>query len=398
MKLSIHLATVSFVLLLAGCKQEKRVDTTPWGTVIGDTAVEEGHFSLDDIMSGGEIIVLTMSGPDTYYDYRGRAMGDQYLLCERFAQHIGVSVRVEVCADTLSMIKKLKAGDADMIVCPLPSRMIKLGGIAFLRAGDEKSGGRWVVRRDSRELAAAVDRWYKPGLLAEIKKEESRLLSANSVRRRVYSPMLDRSAGVISKYDGLFKRYARQAGMDWRLMAAQCYQESCFDPQAVSWAGARGLMQIMPATADHLGLPRSMMHDPESSIAASAKYMAEMGAKFRDVPRAEQRMYFALACYNGGYFHIRDAMALAKKNGKNPHDWEHVSQYVLGLSDPKYYRDPVVKYGYMRGTETVDYVARIRSRYEQYRGMTGGGGSFGIGIGSDNQMPHKASRKHRFSI
>ena len=392
----IYWGLLCLLLFLSGCQQKKTVTTTPWGTVIGDTLVDDGNFSLDDIVSNGELIVLTVSGPHTYYDYHGHGMGDQYLLCEKFAQHLGVSVRVDVCADTTEMIGKLNRGDADLIGCPLSNKLLKAKGLVACGAGNDSL--HWAVRQDSRELARALDDWYEQKMLAEVQREEDYLLSTRSIRRHVYSPMLNGAAGVISKYDGLFKRYSSEARVDWRLMAAQCYQESCFDPNAVSWAGARGLMQIMPTTADHLGLPRSMMHDPEANIAASARYMAEMGAKFRDVPSAEQRMYYALACYNGGYHHIRDAMALARKYGRDPYRWDDVAQYVLRLSDPQYYRDPVVKYGYMRGKETVGYVSGIRQRFEQYRGKTGGGGSFGIGGGGDNLTPHRSTHKHKYKI
>lgn len=395
----IYISIIVFVAALCGCGGGKpQTETTPWGTVVGDTAAEQGRFSLDDIVAGGEIIVATLSGQKTYYEYHGRILGDQYMLCERFAQHIGVAVRAELCADTVEMIAKLLAGDVDMVVCPLSESAARAGDMTFLKAGDDSKKEFWTVRKDSRELAEAVNGWYKPTLLADVRREQDFLFSTRSVKRKVYSPMLNRASGVISHYDGYFRQYARQAGMDWRLMAAQCYQESCFDPNAVSWAGARGLMQIMPTTADHLGLARSMMNNPEANIAASSRYMAELAGKFRDVPSAEQRMYFALACYNGGYHHIRDAMALVRKNGGNQYSWDEVSKYVLRLSDPVYYRDPVVKYGYMRGSETVDYVAKIRSRYEQYRGMTGGGGAFGIGRGGDSQTPHRATHKHKYKI
>ena len=390
----LYWTIVCVLLSLASCQQKQTPTVTPWGTVVGDTAVDAGNFSLDDIVSNGEMIVVTLSGPDTYYDYHGHGMGDQYLLCEKFAQQLGVSVRVEVCSDTTELVAKLKDGKADMVACQLPKRLLAARGL--LACGATTDTTAWAVRQDSRELAETASSWYSPKLLAEVKREEDYLLSTRSVKRHVYSPMLNGAAGVISRYDGLFKRYAPVARVDWRLMAAQCYQESCFDPNAVSWAGARGLMQIMPTTADHLGLPRSMMHDPEASIAASAKYMAEMGSKFGDVPSAEQRMYYALACYNGGYHHIRDAMALARKHGRNPYRWDDVAQQVLNLSNPQYYRDPVVKYGYMRGPETVNYVARIRERFEQYRGKTGGGGSFGIG--SENQTPHRSTHKHKYKI
>lgn len=210
--------------------------------------------------------------------------------------------------------------------------------------------------------------------------------------------MLNRAQGVISRYDAIFKQYAAMARVDWRLMAAQCYQESCFDPNARSWAGAGGLMQIMPSTADHLGLPRNMIFEPEANIAAASRYLLELGMKFRDIPSPEQRLYFTLACYNGGYFHVRDAMALAKKYGRNPMLWEDVSVFIEQLSLPRFYQDPVVKYGYMRGYETVDYVRRIKQRYLQYRSVTGGGGSLGIGGGSENLIPHRSKHKNKYRI
>jgi membrane-bound lytic murein transglycosylase F len=87
------------------------------------------------------------------------------------------------------------------------------------------------------------------------------------------------------------------------------------------------------------------------------------------VQNPSERIKFVLASYNGGHFHIRDAMALARKNGQSPYRWSDVSGYVLRLSQPEYYGDPIVKYGYMRGSETVDYVDRIWSRWLEYRGL-----------------------------
>ena len=125
----------------------------------------------------------------------------------------------------------------------------------------------------------------------------------------------------------------------------------------------------MPGTADLIGLPREKIYDPESNIAAAAKYLAQLEAKFGDVPSRYEKQNFALACYNGGYNHIRDAMALAARDGRNSKSWAEVSRYVLRLMEPRYYRDPIVKYGYMRGSETVDYVYRIRKRWQEYTGV-----------------------------
>src|SRR3712207_3329853 len=124
------------------------------------------------------------------------------------------------------------------------------------------------------------------------------LLSTRSIVRHVYSPMLNRANGTISHYDKYFLQYAPLARWDWRLMAAQCYQESTFDPRARSWAGACGLMQIMPGTARHLGLPLENIFDPESNIAASAKYLAELSRHFKDVRNPIEQYHYVLASYN----------------------------------------------------------------------------------------------------
>lgn len=109
-------------------------------------------------------------------------------------------------------------------------------------------------------------------------------------------------------------------------------------------------------------------------------------------------MLFALASYNGGYFHIRDAMALARKHGQNPHNWGVIRDYILRLSQPAYYTDPVVKYGYMRGTETVNYVDRIRARWGEYSGGSGFHESLrgsGMGSGSFHGAPVKSKRHYQ---
>ena len=320
----------------------------PWGEV-ADSVPAGDDFDLDRIQASGELILLTINGPQTYYDYHGRHLGTQYMLVQRFADRLGVSLRVEVCRDSAEMAEKLSLGDADIMALSTP--------------------GKLVASKLKPLLADELKKWYKPELLDEVRKEEDYLLSARSVKRRVFSPMLDRKGGVISHYDQLFMEHSQKIRWDWRLMAAQCYQESTFDPQAKSWAGACGLMQIMPSTADHLGLPRSQMFDPEQNIAAAARYLGELEGLLGDIPNRQERLNYVLASYNGGLHHIRDAMALAQRDGKNPHRWADVSQYVLKLAQPEYYNDPIVKHGYMRGSETYNYVLKIQERWNGYRGV-----------------------------
>lgn len=382
------------ILFLTGCSQQKQPVVTPWGTSIGeDTLPAKNQFTLSDIQTNGELIMLTMTGPENYYDYHGHGMGTQYLLCEKFAQKLGVSLRVEVCKDTAEMVRRLQNGDGDIVAFPLPK---KFKGIRYCGAGVDSLHVQWAVQKGNQELADSLNQWFKPAMIAQVKSEESFLLSTRSITRHVYSPMLNRAEGVISRYDRYFQMYAPIARWDWRLMAAQCYQESTFDPRAHSWVGACGLMQIMPGTAAHLRLPQDQIYDPESNIAAAAKYIQELSAKFPDIPDRMERSYFVLACYNGGYQHIRDAMALAHKYGRNPNRWDEVAEFVLKLSSAQYYNDPVVRYGYMRGSETVDYVRRIRDRWAQYRGVAKPGSGMIGPVGP--MVPHRAKRKYRFHV
>ena len=366
-------ALLAAILLLVSCTQKRQEPVvTPWGQILDSVEVKEG-FDLPDIQQYGELIMATVTGPQTYYDYHGKSLGTQYLLVQRLADTLGVSVRVEVCRDSLELAEKLQEGVVDIVAWPTPGEM--------------------SVNKEKPLLTEELEVWYKPEFVAEVQKEETSLLTSQRVKRRVFSPMLDKKGGVISHYDHLFQQYSQPIRWDWRLMAAQCYQESTFDPKAVSFAGAKGLMQIMPGTADLLGLPRDQMYDPEQNIAAAAKYLGQLEGKWSDIQNRSERTNFILASYNGGIHHIRDAMALAKRDGKNPHSWREVSEYVLKLAQPKYYNDPIVKYGYMRGSETVDYVAKIRQRHQGYMGVKT------PHLGFHPSQPRKAAnRKNKYDI
>lgn len=410
--------------ILSSCdliREKEQPNITPWGEVMEDDeegdgeeekrdSVDSDMMSLGDIVNAGELIMLTMSGPETYYEYRGHGLGLHYLLCEKFAQRLGVSLRVELCKDTTEMITRLRDGEADIIAFPLPVKggkatktqkpktknqqpqtALNYKGLALCGVHDSLKTYSWAVNQSSTELAKALDSWFKVSMIASTRQEMKRTLAVGFVKRHIYPFMLNRKDAVISHYDPLFRKYAGVAKCDWTLIAAQCYQESCFDPKAKSWAGACGLMQIMPSTADHLGLPRAQIYEPEANIHAACRYMAELQGRFADVPNRQERLHFALACYNGGYNHIRDAMALAKKYGRNPQRWAEVREFVLGLQSPQYYNDPVVKYGYMRGSETADYVNRIMDRWNQYRGATKG--RYGSGV---NAQPFRSKRKNKW--
>ena len=332
-----------FLLVACTAKQEK--DTS----VLFATEEEETdtlqYYDLHEILSSGTIIAGTLSGPDTYYEYHGNGMGLQYRLAEAFAQSIGVVLQMEISPDTTSLLQKLKQGEIDFIALEMPT---------------------WQTREDEPLLRGAITEWWKPDRVKQIESTANN--TTVTVKRRMRPVMQDASHGIISAYDDLFRKYSSSAGWDWRLLAAMSYQESGFDPQAVSSMGAMGLMQLMPSTADAMGVPRDKRFDPEQNISASARYIRKVSQSFSDIKDAEERIKFTLAAYNGGVGHVQDAQTLTRKAGRNHQVWQEVAPYILRLSEPRYYRDPDVLNGYMRGSETEAYVRLIMNRWNQYRG------------------------------
>ena len=229
---------------------------------------------------------------------------------------------------------------------------------------DQQNG--WLVRKNSPKLKKAVVKWSKLPATTQI---QSMLFnkywekSPYFALRRIKIPK-----GAISPYDHYFKEYAPQINWDWKLLAAVAFEESRFDPSTQSWAGAGGIMQLMSRTAYDFGLDRNTVLDPERNIEAGVQYIKSLNLSFYRIKDKEERIKFILAAYNCGPAHILDAMALARKFGKNPHIWyNHVEYFLLKKSDPDFYNDPVVKYGYYRGNVTVKYVKRTLNTFEKYK-------------------------------
>ena len=229
---------------------------------------------------------------------------------------------------------------------------------------DQRSA--WAVRKTSPKLAEAADKWHRENInSAEFEASARRYFELN--KHTPQGSILSLKDGRISHYDDLFRKYAPQINWDWRLLAALVYTESNFNPSAVSWAGAKGLMQLMPRTARVYGVPAGMESDPEQSIKGGVKYIAELQKIFSKVKSDNDRIRFVLASYNSGIGHVFDAMALAEKYGKDKYLWDgNVAVYMLLKNKEEYYKDPVCKSGYFRGTETYNFVRDVLTRADIY--------------------------------
>lgn len=229
----------------------------------------------------------------------------------------------------------------------------------------------WAVRYDHPVLADSLNAWFEeanenPTYYRITKRyfEETK----GYTRGNNSSHSLFLGNGKISPFDEHFKKYGKEYGVDWRLLASIAFQESTFNTDARSWAGAAGLMGLMPSTARGLGIRGDSIYDPEMSIKAGTVYLHTLMRSFESVPDKTERIKMALASYNGGIGHVFDARALAEKYGADKNVWEgNVEQYLELKRVEKYYRDPVCRSGYFRGDETLRYVPQVLSRWNLYK-------------------------------
>lgn len=155
----------------------------------------------------------------------------------------------------------------------------------------------------------------------------------------------------------LFLEAEEETGMPADLLAALAYQESHWDPQAVSPTGVRGIMMLTQNTAKSLGVDNRL--NPAAAIDGGARYLADRHQRLPDTLPEPDRTYLALASYNIGRGHVLDAQKLARELGKDPHSWEDMKEVLPLKADKRYY--PQTRYGYARGYEPVHYVQRIRN-------------------------------------
>lgn len=229
----------------------------------------------------------------------------------------------------------------------------------------------WGLRKGDKQLKNEIDNW-----LIKFKKSSEYAFIYNKYFKNSRSVNIVKSeyyainSGKVSVYDEFIKKYSKDINWDWRLLASLIYQESRFTPNVKSWAGAYGLMQLMPTTARRFGVNKNS--SPEKQIKAGVEFIKWLDKRFekRGIKNEEEKIKFILASYNVGLGHILDARRLAEKEGKDPNIWEYnVDEFIIKKSNPKYYKDPVVKYGYCRGSETYNYVIEIMDRYEHYKNI-----------------------------
>jgi peptidoglycan lytic transglycosylase F len=413
---------------------------------------------LQQILQLGELRVVTRNSPDAYYLGSQGPEGPAYDLASRFAEHLGVPLRLYTVRTREAAIEEVAAGRAHVAAAGLSTGIELPRGAQFgpgyqrvrehlvyrrrtARPSNIEQAARgqievavgsahqrtledlrlkypelaWVEREDTdtEEILAdvsqgavqftlasstefALNRSVHPELAIALDLSPERALTwvistagydaslldrVNAFfvlarREGMIAALLERYYGEDERFDYLlsrnfmehletrlpryaewFQEAAQSHGLDWRLLAAMGYQESKWDPAAVSSAGARGLMQMTDETAARVRA--GDRHDPRSSIFAGAKYLALLQ---RTMPRRIQepdRTWLAVAAYNVGLGHLEDARILAQAQGRNPDSWDEVRKFLPLLSQERWYTQ--TKRGYARGWEPVRYVDNVQA-------------------------------------
>lgn len=227
----------------------------------------------------------------------------------------------------------------------------------------------WALRSSSTHLLQTVNSWLvenKEGFIS--RTYDKYFLNSKNQQVRSTSTYSSLGGNQISVFDELIQENAKSLGWDWRLLAALVYKESRFDTTAISYAGAQGLLQLMPVTLARFGVTNP--NDPAESLRGGVKYLQYLDKFWMErVPETNERIKFILASYNIGQGHVEDAWRLTLKYRKNTQSWKDVSYFLNLKSDPKYYRDPVVKSGYAKGHTAVTYVRDVLALFQSYKAL-----------------------------
>jgi membrane-bound lytic murein transglycosylase F len=290
------------------------------------------------------------------------------------ASEIGDSITViEVPFESEQLIRNVAKGEIEFAVCDENVAQVNATYYPEIDISTPVSFPQklaWGVRKNNSELLLKqLNKWieiYKnTGSFALLHSKYFRNSRSGTIIRSDYYAL---NTGKVSQYDDLIKQFSDTIKWDWRLLASLICQESRFDPDVKSWAGAYGLMQVMPDTGERFGI--DITSSPKNNIKAGVMYIDWLHSIFDlRIDDEDERLNFILASYNAGPGHVLDAMKLAEKNGMDPQKWADVETWLLKKSQPRYYNDVVVKNGYFRGTESVTFVSEIRDRYEHYKNI-----------------------------
>jgi membrane-bound lytic murein transglycosylase F len=288
-----------------------------------------------------------------------------------FESKIPVNIVENSSDDAEHLIDLVATGSIDYVVCDYAVAKVQAtiySNIDIETPIGSASSLSWAVSNFTPDLLRKVDEW-----LTSFPKTTEYSNIFNKYYDNPYMAIIKMSdyfyanKGKLSVFDEQIKSESNKINWDWRLLASLIYQESRFNPTVKSESGAYGLMQFMPNTSEYFGINNEA--GPSVQLRMGARYLKMLEKYMTDIKVPEkERLKFVLAAYNAGYGHIIDARNLARKYGKDPNVWDNNVAFFIQNKD-EFYNDSVVRHGYLRGSETYNYVNEILERYDHYKNI-----------------------------
>ena len=297
----------------------------------------------------------------------------------------GYGIQIDLLEDSMTperVLNALSKGQLDAAVVDDNMFNALKGNFPDLVAGPVLSRGHhkaWAVRSNASDLKNEINRYlYRHYRVSGdgdyisstfLRVLRSHFFGSNGTIASLFrSSVIENNAIVASPFESLVKSVADSAQIDWMMVNAVISQESSFNPSSKSWAGAVGLMQVMPQYSRET---YEDLYDPEINVREGVRILKEHYEHYSYLPDERSRWAFALATYNAGLGHVADARRLAIDMNKDPNNWEDVSDALLKLMQKQYNQH--ARYGYVRGIETVKYVNEVHNRFLTYQTILNGG-------------------------
>lgn len=273
-------------------------------------------------------------------------------------------IQVWLNGSTARAFSELASGHADCLITNNKEGLFHLkefSNLDFKFKLKDHFSLNWMIAQEHDYINPLMRSWFqKASREGRVQKiyEQYRIYSEELTQSDIQIFKM-RTKSRLPEYITYFKRAGRKYGLPWELVAAVCYQESHWDPKARSFTGVKGLMQITQATAEYLGIEN--IHDPEENILGGARYLKKLTQLFPKEISYNDRVILALAAYNIGIGHLKDAFIISESKGMNPYHWNQLKTVLPKLAEPKYYKN--TKWGQARGGETVEYVEKTKAYF-----------------------------------
>ena len=306
----------------------------------------------------GEEIICAIDLGDDMYGKQGLKNGLSHELLKKFAKDNRCDVKIVTAFTGEDYVDSLKAGAVDILITPYSDSIMNQ---ANARQIDQHTV--WSVNSENVSKVRTLDVW-----LAHIKGSHE----YDELQRkyyRSYNPHKKAEKGIIvsqvSPYDNIIKKYAKELGWDWRMLAAVIYQESKFSINSVSHRGARGLMQVMPKTAQYYGIED--LNDPDQNLKAGTRHLLRLQNMYVKSGMSQSDLIkFTLAAYNAGEGRGADCRNFAASKGIDRNSWSEIVNLIPLMREDSILNEKSVKLGKIKGHETIAYVDNVMSLYESF--------------------------------